>query len=55
MNPLYHLAGRAVDRAMGVPAAPASYAIRRDVAVPMPDGVALLGDHYRPARTGRYR
>ena len=49
MNPLYHLAGRAVDRAVGLPPATASYVVRRDVAVPMPDGVALLGDHYRPA------
>ena len=48
MNPLYHLAGRAVDRAVGLPPATA-YVVRRDVAVPMPDGVALLGDHYRPA------
>ena len=49
MNPLYHLAGRAVDRALGLPPATAPHVVRRDVAVPMPDGVALLGDHYRPA------
>ena len=49
MNPLYHLAGRAVDRAMGLPPSATSYVLRRDVATPMPDGVTLLGDHYRPA------
>ena len=53
MNPLYHLAGRAVDRALGLPPSPTSYVIRRDVAVPMPDGAALLGDHYRPAGPDR--
>lgn len=53
MNPLYHLAGRAVDRAMGLPPPATSCVIRRDVAVPMPDGVALLGDHYRPAGPDR--
>ncbi len=53
MNPLYHLAGRAVDRAAGLPPATARYAVRHDVAVPMPDGVALLGDHYRPAGPDR--
>ena len=55
MNPLYHLAGRAVDRAIGLPPATARYVVRRDVAVPMPDGVALLGDHYRPAGPDRPR
>jgi putative CocE/NonD family hydrolase len=49
MNPLSRIAGRAVDRAIGLPPAAASYMLRRDVAVPMPDGVVLLGDHYRPA------
>jgi uncharacterized protein len=48
MNPLYHLAGRAVDRAIGLPPSAPSPVIRRNVAVPMPDGVTLLGDHYRP-------
>ncbi len=55
MNPLYHLAGRAVDRALGMPPATARHAVRRDVAVPMPDGVILLGDHYRPAGPDRPR
>jgi uncharacterized protein len=49
MNPLSHLAGRAVDRMLGLPAPKAPYEVRRDVAVAMPDGVVLLGDHYRPA------
>ena len=55
MDPLYHLAGRAVDRALGMPPATARPAVRRDVAVPMPDGVILLGDHYRPAGPDRPR
>jgi putative CocE/NonD family hydrolase len=49
MNPLSRIAGRAVDRAIGLPPASAPYQVRHDVAVPMPDGVVLLGDHYRPA------
>ena len=49
MNPLSRVAGLAVDRALGLPATAAPYVVRRDVAVPMPDGVVLLGDHYRPA------
>jgi putative CocE/NonD family hydrolase len=49
MNPLSRIAGRAVDRALGLPPATAAYEVRSDVAVPMPDGVVLLGDHYRPA------
>src|SRR5450755_1961919 len=53
MNPLYHLAGRAIDRVMDLPPAMAPYVVRRDVAVPMPGGVILLGDHYRPAGPGR--
>jgi putative CocE/NonD family hydrolase len=51
MNPLSRIAGMAVDRALGLPAATASYEVRPDVGVPMPDGVVLLGDHYRPAGT----
>jgi putative CocE/NonD family hydrolase len=54
MNPLSRFAGSVVDHALGLPARPAArYEIRPDVAVPMPDGVALLGDHYRPARNDR--
>ena len=53
MNPLYRIAGRAVDRAIGLRSAAAPYVVRRNIAVPMPDGVVLLGDHYRPA--GRHR
>jgi putative CocE/NonD family hydrolase len=53
MNPLSRIAGLAVDRAMGLPAKSTSYAVLRDVAVPMPDGVVLLGDHYRPAGDDR--
>ena len=53
MNPLSRIAGRAVDLALGLPATGAPYAVRPDVPVPMPDGVALLGDHYRPAGPDR--
>ena len=49
MNPLSRAAGRAVDRALGLPAPAVPYVLRRDVPVAMPDGVVLLGDHYRPA------
>ena len=48
MNTLSRIVGRVVDRATGLPPA-VPYAARPDVAVPMPDGVVLLGDHYRPA------
>jgi predicted acyl esterase len=50
MNPLARLAGLAVDRAMGMPGPGVPIVVRRDVGVPMSDGVMLLGDHYRPAR-----
>ena len=53
MNPLSRTAGRAIDRALGLSPAAASYVVRRDVAVAMPDGVVLLGDHYRPAGPDR--
>ena len=49
MNPLSRIAGRAVDRAMGLPGAAVPYVVRRDVPVAMADGVVLFGDHYRPA------
>jgi len=50
MNPLARLVGVAVDRAMGMPGPGVPVIVRRDVGVAMPDGVVLLGDHYRPAR-----
>jgi uncharacterized protein len=49
MNPLSQIADKAVDRMMGLPATVVPFTLRRDVPVAMPDGVALLGDHYRPA------
>ncbi|HEY4464360.1 MAG TPA: CocE/NonD family hydrolase [Streptosporangiaceae bacterium] len=52
MTLLSRAAGQAVDRALGLPARAEPYAVRADVAVPMPDGVVLLGDHYRPAGAG---
>lgn len=50
MNPLSRVAGMAVDRAIGLHGTAEPYTLRRDVPVPMPDGIVLLGDHYRPAR-----
>jgi hypothetical protein len=49
VNTISRIAGRAVDRLIGLPYAAEPYQVRRDIAAPMPDGVALLGDHYRPA------
>ena len=49
MNPVSRLAGLAADRALGLPLTLHGYQLRRDVPVPMPDGVVLLGSHYRPA------
>jgi hypothetical protein len=48
MNPLSQIAGRIVDRVMGLPPAAEPFVVRRDVPVTMRDGVVLLGDHYRP-------
>ena len=53
MNPLSRIAGMAVDRMLGLPSGAAPYVVRPDVAVAMPDGVVLLGDHYRPAGDDR--
>src|SRR5580693_4668113 len=50
MNPLARIAGVAVDAAIGLSGPAEPFTVRRDVAAPMPDGVVLLGDHYRPAR-----
>ena len=50
MNPLSRIAGRAIDRVIGLSGPAVPFVARRDVGVPMPDGVVLLVDHYRPAR-----
>ena len=50
MNPLSRIAGLAIDRAIGLTGPAEPVTLKRDVGVPMPDGVVLLGDHYRPAR-----
>jgi uncharacterized protein len=49
MNPLSRVAGLAIDRAIGLSGPAVPFIVRRDVGVPLPDGVVLLGDHYRPA------
>ena len=46
MNPL----ARLIDRALGLAGPGVEVAVRRDIGVHMPDGVVLLGDHYRPVR-----
>jgi uncharacterized protein len=38
---------------LGFPRGAVPYVVRPDVPVPMPDGVVLLGDHYRPAGDDR--
>jgi putative CocE/NonD family hydrolase len=48
MNPLGRIAGGVVDRALGLSTVVEPYVVRHNVGVPMPDGVVLLGDHYRP-------
>lgn len=53
MHPLSGIAGMAVDRMLGLGPAAVPYVVRPDVAVTMPDGVVLLGDHYRPAGDSR--
>ena len=40
--------GAVTDLALGRSPCAIRYDVQRDVPVPMPDGVALLGDHYRP-------
>jgi uncharacterized protein len=50
MNPLSRIAGLAVDAAIGLSGPAEPFTLRRDVPAAMPDGVVLLGDHYRPAR-----
>jgi hypothetical protein len=37
-----------VDAALGLPLRATRYTVERARAVPMPDGVPLVGDHYRP-------
>ena len=49
MGTAARLGGLLADAALGLPLRATRYTVRRDVAVPMPDGVTLLGDHYRPA------
>lgn len=49
MARLTRLTGLMADVALGLPRRAVPYEVRKDVAVPMPDGVTLLADHYRPA------
>jgi len=47
MSSASRLTGMAIDKALGLPGQPVAFTVHRDVRVPMPDGVVLLGDHYR--------
>lgn len=47
-NPLSRVGRRAAEIAFGLPAGKTDYALTRDLATPMSDGVVLLGDLYRP-------
>jgi putative CocE/NonD family hydrolase len=49
MATLNRLGGLIADVALGLPIRTGQYEVRKDVPVPMPDGVTLIGDHYRPA------
>ncbi len=49
MNPFPRITAWVIDRALGLPSAAVPSVVRADIGVPMPDGVVLLGDHYRPA------
>ncbi|WP_067500393.1 CocE/NonD family hydrolase [Actinoplanes sp. TFC3] len=49
MGRFARVSGFVVDAALGLPTRSVAYTIERNVAVHMPDGVALLADHYRPA------
>ena len=42
------LVDRAMTRVLGLPAATTDYSLRRDVPVPMRDGILLRADHYVP-------
>ena len=42
------LVDQLMSRALGLPAATTNYAVRRDVPIPMRDGVILRADHYAP-------
>jgi len=49
MSKLSRVGGLVADVALGLPVKAVPYEIREDVAVPMPDGVTLLANHYLPA------
>ncbi|MGY1795169.1 CocE/NonD family hydrolase [Geodermatophilus sp. SYSU D00525] len=51
MTVLSRLGALAVDLALGLRPTTGSYTVERDLAVPMPDGVALVGDLWCPVGT----
>src|SRR4051812_40533027 len=48
MTKLARLGGLIADATLGLPLAATPYTVERDVATPMPDGVSLLANLYRP-------
>ncbi|MBW0088700.1 CocE/NonD family hydrolase [Pseudonocardia sp. KRD-184] len=44
------LGGLVADAVLGLPLRTSAYEVQRDLAVPVADGVSLLGDLYRPSR-----
>ncbi|MHA6630037.1 CocE/NonD family hydrolase [Pseudonocardia sichuanensis] len=50
MSLLARAGGLLADALLGLPLRATAYTVDRDVAVPLPDGVSLLGDLYRPRR-----
>ena len=55
MARLKRVAGLVADLALGLPTKATPYEIRPGVAVPMPDGVTLLANHYLPTGPERPR
>jgi hypothetical protein len=53
MTKLAELGGLLADAVLGLPRSATRYTVERDVPVPMPDGVSLVGDLYRPAGSSR--
>jgi putative CocE/NonD family hydrolase len=49
-----YLARRLVARALSLPPARYAVTVERDLAITMPDGVALHADHYAPRTAGRF-
>src|SRR5215203_1863412 len=51
---LYHYRRRLLSRLLGLPPALHDVAVERGLRVPIPDGVELVADRYRPRAPGRF-